>query len=300
MHCITPHSYAGGTMFHYDFSIAGLLLRVNSQFQLNDLHELAHFQIEYCLSIQPDVVYDLQLLPDNWTICGDEVLADRQNAIYHWQGEEHRYYYWNMFSQERFVLVRCDLKDPCKRTIYLKQDDLARMMPEFRLSAFLSIERPLLQNKGFFLHSSLIDWHGSGILFSAPSGTGKSTQAALWERLEGAQILNGDRSVIRHYGGRFYAYGSPYAGTSGIYVNASVPIRAIVVLSQAPENTIERLSPTAAFQQLYRECTILSWDASFVNDVLELLTKLIATVPVYHLSCRPDADAVKTLKEILN
>ena len=95
----------------------------------------------------------------------------------------------------------------------------------------------------FSLHSSLVRRaEGDAILFTAPSGTGKSTQAGLWERFAGAETLNGDRSMLRRVDGVWTAFGSPFAGTSGIYRNESAPVRALIVLRQAPENTIRRLS----------------------------------------------------------
>lgn len=283
-------------MFYYDFDIAGLLLRVRSQFALTDFFELSHFISEYRPNRAPDAEYTLQLLPNDWKVRGERILADRQNAVYQWQGEEHRYYYWNIFSEERFILLRYKLDDPGNCSIYLQPEDLNRILPQFRLAAFLSPERLLLHFDAFLLHSSLIDWQGNGILFTAPSGTGKSTQAELWHQLEGAQILNGDRAIIRQLQDGFKAYGSPYAGSSGIFTKHSTPIRAVVVLSQAPENSLERLSPVDAFNQLYRQSTVLSWDPQFVDRISECLLDLIEMIPVYHLACRPDAGAVAALK----
>lgn len=47
------------------------------------------------------------------------------------------------------------------------------------------------------LHSAyIVTRGGEGILFSGPSGIGKSTQAALWERFAGARTVNGDRALV--------------------------------------------------------------------------------------------------------
>ena len=59
--------------------------------------------------------------------------------------------------------------------------------------------------------ASFIRWQGRGILFSAPSGTGKSTQANLWVQHQGAEVINGDRAALRQVGGRWQAFGLPYA-----------------------------------------------------------------------------------------
>ena len=69
---------------------------------------------------------------------------------------------------------------------------------------------------GFILHASYILYRGEAILFSAPSGTGKSTQAAFWKEHRGAEIINGDRVLVIKRDGVFYACGVYVSGTSGI------------------------------------------------------------------------------------
>jgi hypothetical protein len=160
----------------------------------------------------------------------------------------------------------------------------------------IGLERLLLKNQAILLHSSLIRWKGQGIVFSAPSGTGKSTQANLWKQYENADILNGDRAGIRNENGRWVSYGLPYAGTSGIYRNENADLRAIIVLKQAKENRIQKLHPAEAFRYLYPEVSIHEWDKNFVQEVAELLLKLILEVPVYLFECLPNQEAVEVVK----
>ena len=150
------------------------------------------------------------------------------------------------------------------------------------------------------LHSSLIRHDGGAILFTAPSGTGKSTQAGLWEQYAGADQLNGDRSVIRCVDGVWMAYGFPFAGSSGIFRNESAPIRAVVVLRQAPENTIERLSPSMAFRLLYSESAIQRWHEIGHTTTVDQLLLLSRKIPVYMLRCTPDERAVRLLQNTLS
>lgn len=150
------------------------------------------------------------------------------------------------------------------------------------------------------LHSSFITHCGQAILFSAPSGTGKSTQAALWEQYAHAEQINGDRSVIRCVDGVWTAFGFPFAGSSGIYKNKSAPIRAIVVLRQAKDNTIERLGASEAFRLLYSETAIQRWNTQGHAAAVDLLIRLSAAVPVYRLCCTPDARAVELLQQTLS
>lgn len=163
----------------------------------------------------------------------------------------------------------------------------------------IGLEKILLDHSGFLLHSSLIRYQNKAILFSAPCGVGKSTQADLWNRFRNAEILNGDRAGVRFSNNFWCAYGMPFAGTSGIYKNASAPIAAVVTLDQGPENQIHRLRPMEAIRRLLLECSCRRWDSEFMNRMLDLLLKFVSLVPVYHLVCRPDEDAVNLLYDTL-
>ena len=150
------------------------------------------------------------------------------------------------------------------------------------------------------LHSSFIRYEGGAILFTAPSGTGKSTQAGLWEQYTDAEQINGDRSVIRCVDGVWTAFGFPFAGSSGIFRNEAAPIRAVVVLRQAAENTITRLRPGEAFRMLYSETAIQRWNDPGHTAAVDRLSLLSRTVPVYMLRCTPDERAVRLLQETLS
>lgn len=168
-----------------------------------------------------------------------------------------------------------------------------------RLSDFLQLEIFLAAYDGILLHSSFISANGKGILFSAPSGTGKSTQADLWVKYENADILNGDRAAIRRIDGKWYAFGLPYAGSSKIFRNESVPLAAIVILRQAKENRIRRLAPSEAWKALYSETTAHIWDKAFISRTLTLLEALASQVPVYMLECLPDKGAVDLARDTI-
>lgn len=161
----------------------------------------------------------------------------------------------------------------------------------------MNIENVLNKFNGFILHSSFINWQNNGILFSAPSGTGKSTQADLWNKHENAEIINGDRAGVRNVDGVWSAYGLPVAGSSGIYKNKKAQISHIIVLRQGTENKLTRLSPRDAFIKIYSETTVHTWDDEFQNNILNMISDLVQNVPVYLYECLPDESAVEFLKE---
>ena len=82
--------------------------------------------------------------------------------------------------------------------------------------SLLALERRLVERKGLILHCAFAEYQEEAILFSAPSETGKTTQANLWERFRGAQTVNGDRCLLQKLEGRWYARGWPVCGSSGV------------------------------------------------------------------------------------
>lgn len=163
----------------------------------------------------------------------------------------------------------------------------------------LGVENLLAEKGGVILHSSFVGWQDRGILFTAPSGTGKSTQADLWKRYRGAQILNGDRAVIRFEEDQALAGGLPYAGSSGICQNREFPLAAVVYLSQARTTTIRRLAGFEAFRLLWEGCSVNVWDRENVERISETVARICHTVPVFHLACTPDLGAVAALEQAL-
>lgn len=160
---------------------------------------------------------------------------------------------------------------------------------------FVELSGFFLRFDAVILHSAVVNYRSQGILFTAPSGTGKSTQADLWETYRGAEIINGDRGIIRRTCAGYYAFGSPYAGSSGIYKNEQVKVSAVVVLRQAEENRIFRLDKKAAYIYLISEISVSEWDKETVEGQAQWLEKFIDCVPVYLLECRPDREAVEVL-----
>ena len=132
------------------------------------------------------------------------------------------------------------------------------------------------------------------IAIDGPSGAGKSTQAELWRQYAGAQVINGDRSLIRPADGT--AHGILYSGTSGICRNVSAPLRAIVLPVQAAENRLYTLRPQETFVRLLNQCAYYPWAADSAARMTELAAQLVGAVPVYAMECRKDESAVQALK----
>ena len=157
----------------------------------------------------------------------------------------------------------------------------------------------LLSDAGMLiLHSSyIVTEDGEAVIFSGPSGVGKSTQAALWEKYLGANIINGDRSLLCP--DECSSNGIFYSGTSGICKNVSAPIKAIVLLGQAEDNSVQPINPSAAFARILSQCAYYAWDTPSAIRMTDHVARLISNAQVLRFDCRADESAVRALQEKL-
>ncbi len=163
----------------------------------------------------------------------------------------------------------------------------------------IPMERIMLHHDRMFLHSSLVKTAYGGILFTGPSGIGKSTQADLWNVNRGAEIINGDRVILHKEDGVWYGYGSPYSGSSAYYVNQKVPIRMIVFLEQSERNALVNVTAGEAFRKIFLQIAAEHQDQDDVTRICDLIEEIIADIPVIRMQCTPDIKAVNTLEQLL-
>ena len=145
-------------------------------------------------------------------------------------------------------------------------------------ASLFALERRMLQKDSFILHSAYIRHRGRAILFSAPSGTGKSTQASLWAQYAGAEVINGDRALLQKVQDCWMARGW---------------------LRQAKKNAVRRLSRGEAFLRLYGQVTVNRWDQAESARVLDAVEALLRRVPAFLLDCTISEEAVGCLYEAL-
>jgi hypothetical protein len=156
----------------------------------------------------------------------------------------------------------------------------------------MSFYKQLINYDGIMLHSSAVVVDGRAYLFTAASGTGKSTHTSLYlkEFMERAFILNDDKPAVRLEDGVFYAYGTPWSGKNGINTNARAPIAGICVLHRGERNEISRIGGKAAIFGIYSQ-TLKPGSEKYINRVLSIIEKIIETVPIWELRCNMDPEA---------
>lgn len=184
-------------------------------------------------------------------------------------------------------------------SLWLRDDLYPHTLRLQALWPAMDLPYQLLKQGTLILHSASIEVDGEAILFMAPSGIGKSTQARLWEEFRSAKTLNGDKNAIFRKEGKFMAGGVPFCGTSHICENYESPLKAIVFLKQAKENQIRRLKGMEAVKAVFENCFGHQKVLECMEGMMTIVTDLLQEIPVYELACTPDENAVVCLEKML-
>lgn len=152
----------------------------------------------------------------------------------------------------------------------------------------------MLKHKGLVLHASAVILDDRTYLFTAPSGTGKSTHTQLWLRKFGsrARILNDDKPVLRQMDGTWYAYGTPWSGKGNLNSPERAPLAGICILERGEENRIAPATGKETVSFLMSQ-TIRPPERELAWNLLGLMDDLMKKVPVWKLQCNTDLQAAQ-------
>ena len=144
-------------------------------------------------------------------------------------------------------------------------------------------------------HGSLVAVDGSGYLFAAKSGTGKSTHTRLWCQLfsDRAVMVNDDKPFLSITEDGVLASGSPWSGKHGLDTNITVPLKGICILERGTENRIQPLPPEDALEFLLWQ-SYCPLNPEKEPQRLLLANKLAHCVPLWKMECTKDLEAAKT------
>lgn len=252
------------------------------------------FENLLCTSgVNVDATIGILPLEQPVSLAVEPVFSDQEKDIYQLPDGQWRIY--ALRSEQNGPRVCCYFGNDGKIQLYYPLQLWSYYTQPIHCSHLIGLERILLGSKGFLIHSSVVEYLGKTILFAGPSGIGKSTQANLWERYLGARVLNGDWCVVTERDGMFYGGGSLCAGYSEIYCEAQAPIAGIVLLEQGAKNQL-CVPGARAVSGLLSQITVNAWDASFMEELMDRLQRLMERVPVYRLCCRPDRESVELVR----
>ncbi len=281
-------------MYESHYNIAGISVVITANSNLVDDDAYGLYRMN---GITSDQVYEITMESSNMrpNPSGTCLFQNELNGVFDGPVPQH-------FFRMPYGKVPCawDYLDNSnkKNIFYLKEAEpyFTTSLGVFNASGF---ERILYQFRKYLFHCSYIDYQGKAILFSAPSGGGKTTQGLLWEKYADATMINGDRAVLEIDNQNVICHGLPIAGSSGVFINRSLPLKAIFVLKKSDHNKVSQLSGLEAFQAVFSELTINMWNASFVSDAMDFVNELISIVPIYRLECDISREAVEVVRNII-
>ena len=276
--------------------LAGLQFSFFSESELDIDSELNNFMIP--LTEQADVTIRISSAWDNLTLPVSPQLGEDRICRYYREGDT-----W-------YCLTRGGSKGPVACSIY--RTDCRKILCVLNEKPFLrppenlgSILR-MIPLRAVFQHFSVLPLHASricykdkAILFSGPSEVGKTTQARLWHKCRSARILCNDRTLLRKKDGVWCTYGYPLDGSEPVRSCEMIPLGAVVLLAQGPEERVEHLQPGRAASLLMNQSVIDVWNPDACKAAMEIILSLLEDIPVYRLTCTPDERAVEALEEIL-
>lgn len=263
--------------------IAGLYFRICSPFFLNLPEYFRPFLVAEVFPAEPDVDISVEA----GGLQKDERSKDSVLRSFYWDHGKSIYRLEASHAPEQITLV-------------IPPEFQEKFAQNANWLLYLALERPLLHYGRLILHASAVLYHERAILFAAPSGGGKSTQAEIWEHSLHAKVINGDKVILYDNGTNLIAYGSPIAGSSGIYRNICAPVAAIVQLEKGSENTITPMTMRERYLLLYGEAVKSDWDADFNRSLLRLASSYPQRTEYVRLRCLPDSSAAECLLHYLN
>lgn len=190
-----------------------------------------------------------------------------------------------------------------------REEAVSRRRDKWRLSLdqleLCAIQRRIVSCLSF---EGIVLFHGSAIcvdrktyIFTAPSGTGKSTHSRIWRELltdHDVVMVNDDKPFLKVEEGRITAYGSPWRGKEGLGCNMSAPVEAICCISQGTENAIREATPEEMYP-IFFEQSFRPFDKEGTENYLHTLDVLTRSVRLYKLECDISLDAARLSYETM-
>lgn len=159
------------------------------------------------------------------------------------------------------------------------------------LAVYRRLAERMLDYDAVVFHGSVVALEGRAYLFTARSGTGKTTHTRLWlKNIPGSYVLNGDKPMLRLDGARVLACGTPWMGKERLGCRGILPLEAICLLERDEKNRIEPISFHEAMAGLIQQTHRPEGGDAFVKT-LSLIGKLGGCVRLYRLGCNMEDEA---------
>ncbi len=185
-------------------------------------------------------------------------------------------------QEKDYELIRSYLKDDSDENIELTV-----------ISYMLS--DALISHNAAVIHGGAISFDEKGVVFTASSGTGKTTHMKLWGKVFGRSVspVNGDKPIISVNGNEVFVSGSPFCGKEGYSENITVPLKAICFIERGIDNSIEKLSQGEVLSRIFKQLFIPKVGSELMSKALELVDIIVKNTEFYLLKCNMTDEAPK-------
>lgn len=176
-------------------------------------------------------------------------------------------------------------------------EDISESSPHYleTLAVYRKIAKVMLQWNVLLFHGSAVAVDGRCYLFTAKSGTGKSTHARLWRELLGERVtmVNDDKPLLHITPQGVTVYGTPWDGKHHLSTNTCVPLRSICLVTRGETNSCVEIKPGDMLEQLISQ-SFISADLQGRMTAMNLLNILTQQVKFYRMSCNMEPEAAIT------
>lgn len=164
------------------------------------------------------------------------------------------------------------------------------------LAVHRKISEKMPEYNTVLLHGSLLALDENGYLFTAPSGTGKSTHVRLWREYFGEKVtvVNDDKPFLKVVGDEVIAYGTPWDGKHRLSKNIKVPLKGICILTRDNENWIKKIDKKEAYLEVYKQIYEVLGSVENKIKTLQIIDQLLK-VPLYKMGCTISKEAVEVV-----
>ncbi len=271
------------------YSIADLTVSIEGNDSMSILEQLSGFG-EFITDNSNNV--DIRIILDsNLDLANKERFTQLKNFVV--DGTEH--IFWAGEKELLFQLISSDdsidvLQERGSSEIRLSSCTSALML---RFALWAAYSMVAIESGVVPIHASSVEHKGYAMLSLGESGTGKSTHSNMWlESIPDTRPFNDDSPMLRMQAGTLYTYGSPWSGKRAWYVAKRYPAKAIVRIVRDQNNSIERLNAINSIAAVYPSLPpMFALDKALSAKLLDIVSKVYQSTPIYRLKCRPDHQA---------
>lgn len=268
---LLPDNKGGSIFFKGSVGSWNLNLKTVKSFELNT----------YTLKFAGSEEFDIEM-PYKWSI-----YSKKENEIIAFEFEQDQNF------SKGFAEINIETQI-INLSLVPKHQNTIKIDPFFHPFGILLLQYLVHLSKGAIIHASAVEYKDKGYLFSAISGTGKSTIARIWESC-GATIINDDRIIIspQQPGYKLHNTPMPYYQDK----NKSTTLFKAFLLKQSNKNYIKPLSNLRGTMGLLGNCIQYQYDENQIKQRLSLLENLTNSCGVYELGFKPDTSIVSFIEK---